>query len=101
MPEAETKMLWQAIREDRETLAQIRADMQTGLAEIKAMLSERCESRMDRLKALEVRADHLQDAHEDLALTVRGLRVTLAIWAAVGSVVGGAAVAAIFRWVIK
>lgn len=90
--------LWNATKAATNANADLKALVQTGFARIEAMLSERCEARMTRIQKIEKDVETNRKSIEAVQLDVRGLTVRLAVWTGIGSVVGGASVAALFRY---
>lgn len=82
MTEHDAKELWTEIRL-----------MQASMARIEAMLGERCEARVTRIKSLERQQE---DADKRLD-KLEQLRAQILVIAALGSMVGGALVAWLFR----
>lgn len=82
--------LWARLNEQREMVQETLRIV----SELRAMLAERCEARMARIDMLE---RTVARNSEDI-VTLKQFRAQVFALAAVGSMVGGAAVAAIFRW---
>jgi Flp pilus assembly protein TadB len=97
MGEDEHRELWAAIQQIRAENAATNLAVQNTLARIETMLSERCEARVERIKAIEEKQES-QDSRLD---KLEQLRAQIGVIAALGSMVGGGAVVVIFQWLGK
>lgn len=93
MSEQDIREIWSSIHDLRAEAAATSAAVQTGLARIEALLGERCEARMSRITSMEGR----QADAERRIQRLEQLRAQILVIAALGSMVGGAAVAWLFR----
>ena len=85
--------LWSKVN----TLSSQIAIQATLLAEIKVLLSERCEARLHRVEEVEEQVSCLSSRVHHVERSLSAIHVKLAGIAAAGSVVGGAAVSWVFR----
>lgn len=93
MSEDEARELWAAIEKLRCAEADTQGAMREGFAEIKSMLSERCEARLDRVRSLETKTtDHGKRLDQ-----LEQFRAKVLVWSGIGSIVGGGIVALLVR----
>jgi len=89
----EHRDLWAAIQQIRAENAATNLNVQSTLARIEAMLGERCEARVERIKDIEEK----QLAHDTRLDKLEQLRAQILLLAGLGSMIGGGAVAWLFR----
>jgi hypothetical protein len=89
MSEQDVRDLWSAVNSMRAESALIGSS----LVRIEAMLSERCEARMNTMRQMQRQTED----HDKRIDKLEQLRAQLLVIAAIGSMVGGAAVAWLFR----
>lgn|GEM_PF-4391967 len=88
--EEEHRNLWDAINGLRDE----RSVVQSSLARIEAMLSERCEARMSTMQDMKTK----QEEHDNRLKKLEELRAQILLLSAIGAVVGGGAVSWIFKF---
>lgn len=93
MSDQEVRDLWGAVNGLRDEVSKTNTLTQSSMARIEAMLSERCEARVKRIEELET----TQGEHDKRIDKLEQLRAQILLLAALGSIVGGGAVAWLFR----
>lgn len=91
MNDQDIRDIWAAVNKMQADSALINAS----LVRIEAMLCERCEARMNTIRQMQRQAE----SHDKRLDKLEQLRAQLLVIAAIGSMVGGAAVAWLFRMI--